>query len=252
MRALIYCRLGDRSDRSHGSCDVVDVNLGVDLATGSLLWAVTGDVTSLTTLVASLSSGVQGATVGGGAVAGNVTELATRVALHGLSLAIAGKVVRTTALVASSRARTAGETTTAAIGTRVATAAGDGSTSAQSTGTNGVGAGASQVAGLAAVIAASTGASSTEPQSWAVSLDVAKTLTVVALLGLGGAGKGAAVGLVARLLAVVAKTLSRRTDLGVVANVATLVASSAREGRHLGGDKICLNGIEPAVRKKTC
>jgi hypothetical protein len=71
-----------------------------------------------------------------------VTELATRVALHGLSLAIAGKVVRTTALVASSRARTAGETTTAAIGTRVATAAGDGSTSAQSTGTNGVGAGA--------------------------------------------------------------------------------------------------------------
>lgn len=53
------------------------------------------------------------------------------------------------------------------------------------------------MAGLAAVIAASTGASSTEPQSWAISLDVAKALAVVALLGLGGAGKRAAVGLVA-------------------------------------------------------
>ena len=55
----------------------------------------------------------------------------------------------------------------------------------------------SKVTGLAAVIAASTGASSTEPQSWAVSLDVAQTLAVVALLGLGGTGKRAAVGLVA-------------------------------------------------------
>ncbi|KAI1340147.1 hypothetical protein F5Y15DRAFT_49791 [Xylariaceae sp. FL0016] len=34
------------------------------------------------------------------------------------------------------------------------------------------------------------------------------------------------------LLAVVAKALSRGADLGIVANVATLVACSSREGRH--------------------
>lgn len=60
----------------------------------------------------------------------------------------------------------------------------------------------SQVAGLAAVVAATTsGTTTAQTESRAVSLDVAKTLAVVALLGLGGAGKRAGVGLVAGLLA---------------------------------------------------
>lgn len=56
---------------------------------------------SLGALVADLSSGAQGATVGRGAVARDVAELAAGVALHSLSLAVTGEVVGTTALVAS-------------------------------------------------------------------------------------------------------------------------------------------------------
>lgn len=53
------------------------------------------------------------------------------------------------------------------------------------------------MAGLAAVVAAAAGAGSAQAKGRAVSLDMAKTLAVVALLGLGGARQGAAVGLVA-------------------------------------------------------
>lgn len=59
-----------------------------------------------------------------------------------------------------------------------------------------------------------------------------KPLAVVALLGLGGARKRAAVRLVAGLLAVVAKALRRGANLGIVADIATLVASTTRERRH--------------------
>lgn len=59
-----------------------------------------------------------------------------------------------------------------------------------------------------------------------------KALAVVALLGLSGARKRAAVGLVAGLLAVVAKALGGRADFGIVADVATLVASTTGERRH--------------------
>jgi hypothetical protein len=57
------------------------------------------------------------------------------------------------------------------------------------------------VTGLAAAVAAAAGASAAQAESRAVSLDVAKTLAVVALLGLGSTGQRAAVGLVAGLLA---------------------------------------------------
>jgi hypothetical protein len=106
----------------------------------------------------------------------------------------------------------------------------------------------SKVTRLATVVAAAAGASAAQAEGRAVSLDVTKTLAVVALLGLGGSGKRASVGLVAfckldqvcrdisvartGLLAVVAETLSRRADLSVMANIATLVASTSREGRH--------------------
>lgn len=60
----------------------------------------------------------------------------------------------------------------------------------------------SQVARLAAVVAAAAaGAASAQTECWAVGLHMAKALAVVALLGLGGAGERAAVGLVAGLLA---------------------------------------------------
>jgi hypothetical protein len=68
-----------------------------------------------------------------------VTELAAGIALHGLSLAITSKVVGTTTLVASGRARTTSETTTA-VTTGEATTT-HGSTTAHSR-TNRVGAGA--------------------------------------------------------------------------------------------------------------
>lgn len=65
---------------------------------------------SLATAVASLTSSVEGASVGSSALARNMSEFAACVTFHGLCLAIASEVVRTTALVASSRARTTSET----------------------------------------------------------------------------------------------------------------------------------------------
>lgn len=69
-------------------------------------------MTSLAASVAGLASSVERAAVGSGTVAGDVTELAAGIALHSLSLAITGKVVGTTALVAGSRTGTASEATT--------------------------------------------------------------------------------------------------------------------------------------------
>lgn len=187
---------------------------------------------SLTTLVAGLASSVQRAAVRGSAVTGDVTKLATSVALHGLSLAVAGKVVRSAALVAGSgTGAAADEATTATISAETTTAGGYGTATAH-VGASRVGASASQMTNLTAVVATTAGASTTQTKGGAVSLDMAESLAVVALLSLGGAGKGAAVGLVAGLLAVVAEALSRRADLGVVANVATFVAGTARERRH--------------------
>ncbi|KAG9249786.1 uncharacterized protein F5Z01DRAFT_466556 [Emericellopsis atlantica] len=106
------------------------------------------------------------------------------------------------------------------------------------------------MARLATVVATSAGTSATQAESGAVSLDVAKTLAVIALLGLRRTRQRAAVGFMAwhgrlvcahaparlaertRLLAVVAEALSGGADLGVVTNVATLVASTSRKRRH--------------------
>lgn len=205
--------LSHGSDRSNGrSRNAANINLLRNLAnTGSvLLRAVTRDVSSLTALVASLASSVERTAVRSSAVPRDVTELAAGIALHGLSLAITSKVVGTTTLVASGRARTTSETTTA-VATGEATTT-HGSTTAHSR-TNRVGAGAllqsvmfhysdniitySKVTGLATVVAAAAGASAAQAEGRAVSLDVTKTLAVVALLGLSGSGKRASVGLVA-------------------------------------------------------
>jgi hypothetical protein len=68
-------------------------------------------MTRLTTAVASLASSVERASVRSSALARNMSELAACVTFHGLGLAVASKVVRTTALVASSRASAASEPT---------------------------------------------------------------------------------------------------------------------------------------------
>lgn len=104
MWILYLSHWGNRGN--DGSRNVA-YNFAGDLAIGVLLGAITRNVTGLTALVASLASGVQRATVGSGAVPRDVAELAAGVAFHGLSLAIPGKVVRTTALVAGSRTGTA-------------------------------------------------------------------------------------------------------------------------------------------------
>lgn len=53
------------------------------------------------------------------------------------------------------------------------------------------------MAGLATVVAAAAGSGAAQAEGRAVSLDVAQSLAVIALLGLGGTGERAAVGLMA-------------------------------------------------------
>ncbi|KAI0146208.1 hypothetical protein GGR57DRAFT_289436 [Xylariaceae sp. FL1272] len=188
-------RLGDRRDRSRSR------NLGIDrdVSTGGriLLRAVPRDVTSLAALVASLACGVQRATVRGGAVAGDVTKFSTSVALHSLSLAVTGKVVGTTALVASSRTRTTGKPTTTTISEA---ASAHRSTTAHGC-TSRVRAGTSQVARLPAVVASAiAGTSAAQTECRAVSLNMSQTLAVVALLSLGGTRKRALVRLMAFII----------------------------------------------------
>ena len=55
----------------------------------------------------------------------------------------------------------------------------------------------SKVTGLATVVATTAGTGAAQAEGRAVGLDVAKTLAVVALLGLSGSGKRTSVGLVA-------------------------------------------------------
>lgn len=167
---------------------------------------------SLAALVAGLAGSVERAAVGGRAVAGDVAQLAAGVALHGLRLAVARKMVGAAALVAGRRARAASE---AAASTVTASVATSGHRGATAHGTDGVGAGAldesvgcpvqdgryrkaySEVTGLATVVAASAGAGSAQTEGGAVSLDVTEALAVVALFGFGGARQRAAIGLVA-------------------------------------------------------
>lgn len=102
---------------SNGSGDSIDVNLGgVDFRRDCRLLlhrAVARDVASLATAVASLARSAQGTSVGSGAILRDVTELAASITLHSLRLAVPSKVVGTTALIAGSRTRAAGESSTA-------------------------------------------------------------------------------------------------------------------------------------------
>lgn len=205
--------LSDRRDRGHGGGrNAANVNFGGDLAVGVLLGAVARDVAGLAALVAGLAGRIQGSAVGRGAIARDVAELPAGITLHGLRLAVASKVIGSSALVAGGRARTTSEATSSAKGAGVAAAAAHGGSTAHGR-TNRVGASTLEialgreikrervgwgttnrkVAGLSAVVAPSAGASAAQAQRRAVSLDVPKSLAVVALLGFGSARERATV-----------------------------------------------------------
>jgi hypothetical protein len=227
-------RLGngrDRSRRLGRDGRAVHVNVGLLLAVGAgLLAAVTRDVSGLAALVAGLAGRVERAAVGGGAVARDVSELATGVALHGLRLAVTSKVVGAAALVAG-RLASAADKASPCLG-EAAAAGGGCPVEAGNRGNRGVRAVASQVANRVAVVAPVAGArAAAQTQGRALSLDVAETLAVVALLRLGRAGHGALVRLMVGLLAVVAEAVRRDTLVGLVAELTALVAR-ATGGRH--------------------
>jgi len=182
---------------------------------------------SLTTSVARLASRVQWATVGSSAVAGNVTKLSAGIALHGLSLAIAGEVVRAAAFI-TGRGAVADKATTAAD---EAATSGTSATPDRSCARSR--AVASKVTDLAAGVATTSLRTTAHAESRAISLDVSETLAVVALLSLSSPRVRAVVALMAGLLAVVAQTFTAGADLGVVADIAAFVAGTARKGRHL-------------------
>lgn len=72
---------------------------GDGLGVGLLVRAVSRDVTRLVAGVASLAGGAERTSPGRLTFLGDVTELAARVALHSLRLAVAGKVIGPAALV---------------------------------------------------------------------------------------------------------------------------------------------------------
>ena len=178
----------------------------------------------LSASVARLAGGAQRTSVGRGTVPADVAELAASVALHCLSLTIPSVVVGPTALVASSGPATA-ESSTAS---EPESSTSDGCSPTESACSRAV---ASQVAGVAAAVASSSSAGSGKPQSRAIGLNVSETLTVVALFGIRSPGLGANIGLMARLLAVVAETLRRSADLREVSDGTALVTSSPGQ-RH--------------------
>jgi len=161
------------------------------------------------------------------AVAGDVAEFTASVALHGLSLAIACIVIRATAFVAGRSARNTGISTTET--TKTATRAAAAADLARTCGSR-IWAVACNMASLTAGVASTS--STTQTKSWAVGLNMTDSLAVVALLGLGSTWHWAAVTLMSRLLAIVAKALGRGADLGIVAHIATLVACAATKRRH--------------------
>lgn len=188
--AELVSRLSDSSRGSNGRRDRGSCRSRSRVAVDLSLGAVPRDVAGFAAAVAGLAGSVEWAAIGSGAVTGNVsygksmalhriqttilTELATGVALHGLSLAITGEVVRSATLVAGSRASAASEAAPEASVTAT------GSTSAATH--SWVGAVAGKVASDTTAVAASAGTSSAQSQSRAVSLNVSEALAVIALL----------------------------------------------------------------------
>jgi len=247
LRLRCLPSLGSLSHRSRGRAVAVQVPILLVIPVGViLLRAFARDVTRLAALVAALASGAKRTAVGSRAVTGDVTQLAARVTLDGLRLAVASVVVRPAALIASSGASSRESATT--VASSKASAANRGSSATESRGARvrRVRARANIVAELTAVVAAAGSASAAKAKGRAIRLDVAQALAVVALLGLGGARQRALAGLVIGLFAIVAKSVRRGALLGVVTKLATFVACTTRERRHL------VNVLVARVNNKTC
>jgi len=101
--------------------NTAEISFTRKVTVGSLLWAVTRDVTSFTALVASLASSVERSTVRSGAVAGDMPELAACIAFHSLGLTVPGKVIWSSTLIASSRTGSTSKTTTGSESTTIST-----------------------------------------------------------------------------------------------------------------------------------
>lgn len=98
------CR-GDRGRHRSRDPGSGQINLrSVNLPVGLFARAIPRNVAGLAALVACLARGAERTSVGSRAVPGDVTKLATSVALHSLRLTVACEVVRTTTLVACGRA----------------------------------------------------------------------------------------------------------------------------------------------------
>lgn len=183
-------------------------------------------MSGLTALVAGLASGAEWSSVWRSAVTADVAELAAGEALQSLSLAVSREMIALTALVAGRWAWSSLKRSARSESSLESTAWSESATASAWWG----GAVAGKMSLKAAGVAASSGSGKSE--GWAVGLDVSNARTRVALLSLGGAWQWAAVGLVARLLAVVTETLSRRALVGGVSDLATFVASAAGKGSH--------------------
>ncbi|KAI0420719.1 hypothetical protein F5X98DRAFT_15770 [Xylaria grammica] len=188
------------SDRRDGSGSG-DFGVGGDLTTSGggdsvLLRAISRDMAGLAALVAGLTGRVEGAAIRGGAIARDVAKLATGIAFHSLGLAVPGEMVGATALVAGRMARATGETT-ASITTKTATS---GRRTTTHVNTGRAGASPCKMARLPTVVAAAVSAGgATQAEGRAISLNMAQSLAVVALLSLRCSGEGALVGFMAFL-----------------------------------------------------
>ena len=164
-----------------------------------------------------------------GAVTRDVAELAASVALHGLRLAVAGKVVGSAALVAAGRALRSGvEGRAGKLGESTAV---DGAATGNDS-TMGVGASALQkcqrqvlqqprgrwagtyneVTGLAALVASTSRRGTAKAECRAVGLNVAEALAVVALLRVGAARERAIARLVVCCLGGQSLCITARED----------------------------------------
>lgn len=214
--------LGRRRDDIGGCKSAIGINSFV-------LRAITRNMASLATPIAGLSSSTQRAAIRGIAVATNMTELTTGIALHCLSLAVSGKMIGTSTLIAGSRACPTETTATEGRATKATTSDG---TSASNPAQNIGRTVPCKMAHITARVATTTVDSTRQPQSRTISLNMAQALAMITLLALRCPRMRARVRLVTRLLAVVAKAFSRRANFSKMTDGATLVAGTSRQGGH--------------------
>jgi len=179
-------RLYHGSERSNDGWHA-EVNVAIEVSVGCFLRAIAGDVASLTALVASFASSVEWAAIRGRTVTRDVTEFTTSIALHGLCLTISSEVVWSATFVACCRSRAPSKSASWYKSTLKASTRSTNTTAGTEdrSGTGWVWARTRQVSWLTTVVASPACTGSAQAQSWAVCLNMTKSLAVVALLSLG-------------------------------------------------------------------